>query len=63
MEELIFGESNFAPERFVSHGLALEIFKNCRAVLLLPSKGDKKKYILGAKWLESSRKGPECLFQ
>lgn len=43
MEELIFGESNFAPERFVSHGLALDIFKKCRTVLLLPSKGDKKK--------------------
>lgn len=46
MEEFVclffFAESAFAPEGFVSHGLALVIFKNCRTVLLLLSKGHRK---------------------
>lgn len=47
---------NFAPERFVSHVLALVIFENCRTVLLLPSKGDK---IKNTSWGPNGRKAAE----
>lgn len=48
--------SDFAPERFVSHGLALGIFKNCRAVLLLLSKGEKKNIHPGAQMAGKQQK-------